>query len=134
VGQAKDLELFSPEDMVCTNTLYRYIDSGMLETRNIDLTLKMSRKPHNTCARVNKRIFGKSIDERPAEINDRSTFGHWEIDCVLLKKTKERVLLTLVERVSRQSVIRIMEEKTAACVSKAMALLQREYGGSFETI
>lgn len=45
VGQAKDLELFRSEDMVCTNTLYRYIDFGMLETRNIDLPLKMSRKP-----------------------------------------------------------------------------------------
>lgn len=53
----------------------------------------MSRKPQNTHTRTNKRILGKSIDERPEEINDRSVFGHWEIDCVLLKKTKEKVLL-----------------------------------------
>ncbi len=134
VGQARDLELFDPDDMVCTNTLYRYIDSGILVTRNIDLTQKMSRKPRTPHARINKRIFGKSIDERPAEINDRSTFGHWEIDCVLLKKTKERVLLTLIERVTRQSIIRLMEGKTAACVSQAMASLHKEHGESFKTV
>ena len=134
VGQARDLELFLPEEMVCTNTLYHYIDSGILKTRNIDLTQKMSRKPRTTYARVNKHVFGKSIDERPAEVNDRSVFGHWEIDFVLLKKTKERVLLTLVERVSRHSVIRIIEGKTAASVSQAMSSLQREYGNAFERI
>ena len=134
VGQVRDLGLYSPQEMVCTNTLYRYIDLGILQTRNIDLTQKMSRKPHNTYDRVNKRVFGKSIDERPAEVNDRSVFGHWEIDCVLLKKTKERVLLTIIERVSRQTVIRIMENKTAACVSQAMAALQSEYGDSFEKV
>ena len=134
VGQARDLELFSPDEMVCTNTLYRYIDSGILMTRNIDLDQKLSRKPRTTHVRANKRIFGTSIDERPAEINDRSTFGHWEIDCVLLKKAKEKVLLTLIERISRQSIIRIIEGKTAACVSQAMSALQGEYGTSFEEI
>ena len=134
VGQALDLELFRPEEMVCTNTLYRYIDSGILTTKNIDLTQKLSRKLRNVYARENKRVFGKSIDERPAEINDRSVFGHWEIDCVLLKKTKEKVLLTLIERISRQSIIRILEGKTATCVSQAMSSLRREYGNSFKSI
>ena len=45
VGQAKDLDLFSPQEMVCTSTLYRYIDADLLMTRNIDLVSKMSRKP-----------------------------------------------------------------------------------------
>jgi len=61
VGQALDLDLFRPEEMVCTNTLYRYIDSGILTTKNIDLTQKLSRKPRNVYARDNKRVFGKSI-------------------------------------------------------------------------
>ncbi|WP_136283367.1 IS30 family transposase, partial [Streptococcus pyogenes] len=30
----------------------------------------------------------KSIEERPEYINDRSEFGHWEIDLILGKKTK----------------------------------------------
>lgn len=88
----------------------------------------------NTHTRTNKRILGKSIDERPEEINNRSVFGHWEIDCVLLKKTKEKVLLTMIERVSRHSIIRLIESKTAACVSQAIRALQKEYGTSFDTI
>ena len=134
VGQAKDLDLFSPQEMVCTSTLYRYIDADLLMTRNIDLVSKMSRKPQNTHTRTNKRILGKSIDERPEEINDRSVFGHWEIDCVLLKKTKEKVLLTMIERVTRHSIIRLIESKTADCVSQAIRALQKEYGTSFDTI
>lgn len=111
VGQALDLELFRPEEMVCTNTLYRYIDSGILTTKNIELPQKLSRKPRNVYARVSKRVLGKSIDKRPAEVNDRSVFGHWEIDCVLLKKAKEKVLLTLIERVSRHSIVRSSKER-----------------------
>ena len=38
-------EIFSPQEMVCTSTLYRYIDADLLMTRNIDLVSKMSRKP-----------------------------------------------------------------------------------------
>ena len=88
VGQARDLELFLPEEMFCTNTLY-YIDSGILMTRNIDLTQKLSRKPSNPHARVNKHVVGKSVDDRPEEINDRSVFGHWEIDCVLPRRPRK---------------------------------------------
>ena len=82
VGQALDLELFRPEEMVCTNTLYRYIDSGILTTKNIDLTQKLSRKLRNVYARENKRVFGKSIDERPAEINDFWVNAYPEIDTI----------------------------------------------------
>jgi IS30 family transposase len=39
-----------------------------------------------------------SVDERPEHINDRSEFGHWEIDTVIGKKTAgEPVLLTLTD-------------------------------------
>jgi len=94
----------------------------------------MSRKPQNPHTRTTKRILRKSIDERLEEINDRSVFGHWEIDCVLLKKTKEKVLLTMIVRVSRHSIIRLIESKTAACVSQAIRAFQKEYGISFDTI
>lgn len=47
-------------------------------------------------------LFDQWIDQMPQEINDRLTFGHWEIDTVIGKKTKEvPVLLTLTERLSR---------------------------------
>ena len=136
VGQAgKDgIALFPKEEMVCVSTLYSYITLGLLKTKDMDLLQKVSRKPKSKHNRMNKKILGQSIDERPAEINDRNTFAHWEIDCVLLKRSKGEVLLTLVERLSRQTIIRIMDGKTAACVSQAMAKLRTEYGWTFESV
>lgn len=30
---------------------------------------------------------GDSIEQRPEEIDDRNTFGHWEMDCVVGTQT-----------------------------------------------
>lgn len=134
VGQAAELDLFAPDERVCTKTLYTYIDANILKTRNIDLHSKLSRKASKRRERKNKRILGKSISDRPSEVGERESFGHWEIDCVLLRKSREKVLLTLVERVSRQSIIRILTDKTAACVSQAIESLREEYGSAFHQI
>lgn len=43
----------------------------------------------------------QSIDQEPQKINDWLSFGHWKIDTVIGKKTKEKpVLRTLIEHVS----------------------------------
>ena len=44
VGHAKANGLFSSKEMVCTKTLYNYVDSGLLKIKNIDLPEKLSRK------------------------------------------------------------------------------------------
>ena len=81
------------KETVCTKTLYNYIDKCMLKVRNIDLLLKVKRKIHTDKCKQNKRLFGMSIDERPAEVNDRITFGHWEIDTIVGKKDSSSVFL-----------------------------------------
>jgi IS30 family transposase len=131
VGAALENGLFTREQMVCTKTLYNYIDACVLNTKNIDLHSKLSRKPRKAFNRAHKRVLGTSIDERPSVVNDRLEFGHWEIDCVILKKTKEKVLLTLVERVSRQSIIMLMPGRTTADVNEAMDLIKANYGSYF---
>lgn len=46
--------------------------------------------------------LGKSIDQRPDSVNNRTSFGHLEIDRVIGSKTKDdNALLTLVERKTR---------------------------------
>lgn len=40
VGFARVHRLFSPAEMVCTTTLYKYIDKQRLEIKNIDLLRK----------------------------------------------------------------------------------------------
>ncbi|VGW03885.1 transposase [Streptococcus pyogenes] len=79
-----------PEEVVpSTKTIYRYIKEGLLAIKPIDLPKMVSiRKRSKKVMKTNKKTLGKSIEERPEYINDRSEFGHWEIDLVLGKKTK----------------------------------------------
>ena len=62
----------------------------------------MRRTTKKTIVRKNKRILGRSIEEREESIESREDFGHWEIDTVIGVKDKDdEVLLTLVERNTR---------------------------------
>lgn len=110
VGTAKLDQMFLPEEMVCTTTLYKYIDAQLLDVRNIDLDCQVSRKVHTKRNRKNKKVLGQSIEERPAHIEDRQEFGHFEIDTVVGKRGgSETVLLTLTERKSRFEIIRLID-------------------------
>ena len=104
VQRARKDGLFEDALIPCTTTLYDWIDRGVMRTKNMDLLEKLSRKSKSQSQghRQNKHILGPSIDLRPEAINDRSEFGHWEIDTVIGQKTKlDPVLLTLVERQTR---------------------------------
>ena len=73
--------MFKREVMVCAKTLYIYIDLNLLKIRNIDLPLITRRKPKRSLPPA-FRTWGRSIDERPPSAEDRTEFGHWEIDTV----------------------------------------------------
>ena len=79
---------FQREKTVCTKTLYRYVDLGLLPIKNMDLPEKLSRNTKQHEARENKRNLGNSIEERPETVDLREEFGHWEIDSVLGKKNE----------------------------------------------
>lgn len=86
--------------------MYRYIKDGLLRVKPIDLPKMVSiRKRSKVTPKATKKILGKSIEKRPECINDRSEFGHWEIDLMLGKKTKgEAVVMTLVECQTRFAI------------------------------
>ncbi len=67
-------------------TLYNYVDLGLLPIKNIDLPAKLHRNKKSTRVRNNKKKLGTSISDRPNSIENREEFGHWEIDCVLGEK------------------------------------------------
>ena len=71
--------------MVCTKTLYNYVDRGILKIKNIDLPQKLRRKPRKDTPtiRTNKKKYGRSIEERPACVASRERFGDWELDLVI---------------------------------------------------
>ena len=62
--------------MVCTKTLYNYIDLGLLDVINIDLPMKLRRNTKPSKAKEHKKKLGKSITERLSDIDNREEFGH----------------------------------------------------------
>lgn len=134
VGEARLNKLF--EHIPCTKTLYNYIDMGMLNVKNLDLLLKVRRKPRKSkCSRNHKRLYGTSIDERPYTVNERLEFGHWEGDSIVGKNGKSSVL-TLVERITNEVIILKVKAKTADETLKALKRLKRQghFGDIFKSI
>ncbi|AEV67270.1 IS30 family transposase [Acetivibrio clariflavus] len=117
--------------IVCTKTLYNYIDQGLLKVRNIDLNLKLRIKPKVRRDRQNKRILGKSIDQRPEDVQLRQTFGHWEIDTIIGRKSSDTVILTLTERKTRYELLFLLEARDSNAVNKALLELKNFYGEQF---
>ena len=111
-----------------TKTLYNYIHQGLLEIKVIDLPRAVRiRKKFNKRPSTKKHL-GKSIEERPEEINNRSRFGDWEIDSVLGGKTiGEPSILTLVERQTRYAVTKKLVEKKAEYVNQAVLECMKLY-------
>ena len=70
---------------------------------------------------------GQSIEFRPQEVNERNTFGHWEIDTVIGKKTKgEPVLLTLIERLTRYQIVIKIKAKNEVSVKEAIQSMAQD--------
>lgn len=114
--------------MVCTKTVYNYINKCLLSIKNIDLPIKTVREQNKKIIRENKKKLGKSISERPSHIEDRKEFGHWELDTVIGKKTKEeKVVFTLIERKTRYYIPLIVSAKNTTCINKAFRELLNTY-------
>jgi len=134
-GRAVLQKSFFRAEMVCTKTLYNYVDLGLLPITNMDLPEKLKRRTKSVRNRRNKRIMGRSIDERPAQAADRNSFGHWEIDTVVgQKKGKNEVLLTLVERMTDNSIDLKISGKNSNAVMAGMEQLKQIYSEQFSQI
>lgn len=62
-----------------------------------------------------------SIEERPAEVADRTVPGHWEGDVLVGGRREQSVLGTLVERTTRTLLLVPLKSKRAEEVRKAFA-------------
>ena len=130
VGRAAATGKF--DKMLCTKTIYNYIDLGLLKVKNTDLPLKLRRSPKGVRIRANKRNLGDSIESRPSHVEEREEFGHWEIDTVIGSKSKEdESLLTIVERKTRNALIRKISARTAEAVMKEIDTIKEEFGSQF---
>lgn len=73
---------FTGQDVVCTRTLYNYVDKGLIGIKNADLPEKLKRNTKRKRVRLNKKKLGHSIDERPKEIDKKRQFHHSKWYCL----------------------------------------------------
>lgn len=81
-----------------------------------------------------RNIPGKSIEERPLEVNERKIFGHWEMDCVLGKQDNKKAVLVFTERKTRYEIIEKLKYHTSDEVVKALNRIEKRYKSSFYTV
>lgn len=129
---------------LCYKTIYNYIDKEILDIKREDLTYgnykkkEENAKEESDFLKPNKE--GKTIHDRPKEIETRGEIGHWEMDLVEgLKGQKEPYLLVLSERKTRKEIIELIPNKSAESVSKALDRIERKIGvvkfrNTFKTI
>ena len=121
--------------MVCTKTLYNYIDLGFIDIKNTDLPMKLRRNTKQARVKKHKKKLGTSISQRQIDIDNRTEFGHWEIDTVIGEKTKDdNVLLTIVERKTRYSMVLKAIAKTAPAVTDALNRVRNLFGEKFSKV
>jgi transposase, IS30 family len=118
---------------VCTRTLYRYIDAGVIPgvgNESLWEKRKRGKQTQRRPRRMVKRLArGTSIEDRPAEAETREAFGHWEMDLITgPARGSGAALLTMVERKHRHTLIRKLPDKTQASVLRAFRGLERLYG------
>jgi len=59
------------------------------------------------------------IDERPAIVNEKNRIGDWEVDTII-GKNHRHAIVTMVERVSKLTILKKVTVKSAEMVSSAM--------------
>ena len=116
---------------ICVSTLYSYMTKGVfLSLTNSNLPEKSKRKrEYKKVKKTGKRAsYGKNNETRPDEVDQRSTFGHWEGDTVYSKKDGSKALFVLTERLTRWEIITRIKDRTAESVIKAMDRIERKFG------
>ena len=135
IGYVKKHKIFNADELVCTKTLYNYIDRCFLKIRNVDLYSKLKRKTKSKLVKKYKHVLGRSIEERPDKINLRDTFGHWELDLVIgSNKDDDKVLMTLLERKTRMFFTYVIADKKPESVMKVFNDLKDEYCEMFDIV
>ena len=135
VGYALAHNLFDRSEMLCTKTLYNYVELGLLGIKNIDLPQKLHRRTKAKRIRERKRVLGRSIEQRPESVDSREEFGHWEIDEVIGRKSdKDKVLLTMVERKTRNLCVLRLADKSSRSLMEAFQRMEDELGQAFPKV
>jgi len=75
----------------------------------------------------------RMIDERPKIVDEKSRIGDWEIDTIIGKNQKQAIL-SIVERVSKFTILKKLERKTSNAVKIAVTDALTGYKNLVHTI
>ena len=115
-------------------SVYNWVKKGLIKITPHHLRYSLRRKMYRgKQTKENKRkIGGKSIDQRPEEINNRSEFGHWELDCIL--DGNHNAILVMQERTTRWFVMARLERHDSHSVFAQVGIWMGKYGVTINSI
>ena len=94
---------------------------------------KKRRKRYGSYDRRGKLPNRRSIEERPAIVEERQRIGDWEVDTIIGKRHRQAIV-TLTERKSRFSLLAKVQQRTAEQVREAMVGLLQPVADRLHTI
>jgi len=113
-----------PKDKrICFSTIYRAINKKIIpkdcrtKLRRYGKLLKHGKKRKGVAYDFSQV---RTISQRPTTVENRNTYGHWELDTIVLRQECNCHLATFVERKSRLTLIRKIPDKKAATMSDAI--------------
>jgi len=132
-GYAKKHQLFS----IGKEWLYQFIlrdkDKGGKLYLNLRHQNKKYRKRYGSPKRTGPIKNRRFIDERPKIVDEKSRIGDWEIDTIIGKQQKQAVI-SIVERLSKKTILRKVSTKTAKAVAAATIDSLKSYANAVLSI
>lgn len=114
-------------------SIYNWIYSGRIDYDINALPDKGRRRKRKIETRGTFKT-GKSIEDRPDEINDRSVFGHWEMDTVLSSRGESKsCIATFVERKTRFLYILKIPNRASESMNIAIAKFMNLFGSTVKS-
>lgn len=127
VGRLKDINL-------SFKSIYRWLYQGLITNVSVSV-LRHKGKRQKPVEKRGRFNIGTSIRQRPKEVKERNSFGHWELDTIVSSRGKSKgCLATFAERKTRKYYAIKMEDRSAASMEAAIRSLYFKFpNGVFKT-
>lgn len=117
-GYGKKHSLFS----ICHERIYQFIladkQKGGELYKHLRHQHKKYRKRYGSPKRNGPIRNRRFIDERPTVVDQKQRIGDWEIDTII-GKDRKHAIVSIVERVSKKTILRKVKAKTAELVASS---------------
>ena len=121
------------KDLPKSRTVYYHLKEGVMVLPKEKLRYRPRKTKKRHIPKRGKVLSNRrSIEERPAEINNRERMGDWEMDCIESGRSGKGGLLVLIDRRTRYTVLGRLPSLTQTSVKRALRRLVAE--GAFPAL